>query len=37
MNCMQVVEVLIENGADVTKTDDNRNNALDLAIDNGHK
>ena len=34
---LQVAEALIKNGADVTKRDKDNNNALDLAINNGHK
>ena len=34
---LKVVNLLLKNKADVTITDTDGNNALDLAIDNGHE
>ena len=34
---LNVVNTLIKNGADITKCDQTDNNALDLAIENGHE
>ena len=34
---LKVVQVLLKNGADVSQTDQQGDNSLDLAIDNGHE
>ena len=34
---LKVINVLLKKGADVSKTNQEGNNALDLAIDNGHE
>ena len=34
---LKVVSLLLKNKADITNTDQDGNNALDLAIDNGHE